>query len=94
MKRAERIMEALRSHHMKDDSIESLLATAYWMGREAEAKILGDKMSKHIASQRKRAKDCRYHKMAESVVGTEQFIYSPNYEPLMTNEFGNDETKI
>ena len=53
---------------MDKDSIEKLVKIAYYMGREEAAREVSDKYSDHIAEQKQRASECRYHNMAAEIV--------------------------
>jgi len=65
--------------------IDGLIAVAYWIGKHDGVKEVCDKHSKILAKMRKRADDCRYHKMAHAVIGERQgatyddIIYHPDY---------------
>ena len=95
MTRRDRIRQALvHRPSMDTDTLDSLIAVAYWMGREEEAKQAGDKMAAHLAAQHQRAAECRYHQMAGKVVGRETIIYLPNYAGDYTDAFGGDPTTL
>ena len=64
---------------MDKDSIEKLVKIAYYMGREEAAREVSDKYSDHIAEQKQRASECRYHNMAAEIVGD-----PPTDPPLKT----------
>ena len=94
MTRRDRIKQAVESDAIDGDSLDNLIRTAYWMGREAEAKSLGDKVAAHIKAQKQRASACRYHHMARAIVGTEDYICSGSYAGDYTASFGGDETAL
>ena len=75
-------------------SIEKMIVMAYYMGREAAAKEVSDMYRSHIKAQKDRAGSCRYHNMAASVVGAEDYLYSSDYAGDMTNMFGRDRSDI
>ncbi|MFR6690684.1 hypothetical protein [Hominenteromicrobium mulieris] len=78
---------------MDKDSIEKLVKIAYYMGREEAAREVSDKYNDHIAEQKQRASECRYHNMAAEIVGDEDYIYSSDYAGDFTNTFAYDEIK-
>jgi len=95
MTRRDRIRQSLVHRETMDaDTLDNLLAVAYWMGREEEAKRAGDKIAAHLAAQHQRAANCRYHRMAQAVVGKETIIYLPNYAGDYTDAFGGDPTTL
>jgi hypothetical protein len=71
-----------------------LIAIAYFMGRESQAREMGDKAKEIFKAQRERAEECRYNNMAMAVQGNIDWIYSPDYAEDMTGLFGSDETKL
>lgn len=71
-------------------SVEKMLLVAYYMGREQATREISDRYNAHIAEQKKRASECRYHDMAAAVVGKEDFLYSPDYSMEVTSLFGGD----
>lgn len=76
------------------DSIEKLIAIAYWIGREEATREISDKYNDLIRDQRRRAAECRYHKMAAEIVGDISYIYSSDYAGDITETFGSDQTDI
>lgn len=77
----ERINEAIRGDYK---GIDGLIAIAYYIGRHNGAKTVCDKHTAIIAAMRQRANKCRYHKMANAVIGPRQgtaydIIYDPDY---------------
>ena len=90
----ERIKQARECHDCDVDNIDKLIYLAYWIGREEAAKSVSDVYAAHIAEQKHRAAECRYHKMAAEIVGTEDYLYFPDYSQDMTAMFGSDETEL
>lgn len=75
-------------------SVEKMIFLAYFMGREDATVEVSYKYAAHIKEQRKRANACRYSKMANAVVGTEDYLYCSDYRQDMTALFGGDEADI
>ena len=75
-------------------SVEKMIFLAYFIGREDAAVEVSDKYAAHIKEQRKRANACRYSKMANAVIGTEDYLYCSDYRQDMTALFGGDEADI
>lgn len=73
------------------DSTDKLIYLAYYFGRELAIKEISDKHNKLVDEQKTRAKACRYHKMANEIIG-DTFIYSTEYRQDMIKTFGNDIT--
>ena len=76
------------------DDWRKLVAIAYYMGIETATKNVSDRYSNLIKEQRKRANSCRYHNMANEIIGRTEYIYDPNYSGEFTAEFGNDNTVL
>lgn len=74
----------------KDPEAIKIMQYAYYAGKERATKIICDKASEIFAEQRKRAKECRYHKMAEQIIGGQTMIYSPHYSGDFQEAFGDD----
>lgn len=90
-----RIKEAVhKSDNKDDDTLDKLLAIAYYMGREEATKEISDKYNALLAEQRRRAEQCRYYKMAREVIGESQMIYSPDYAGEIGSTFGDDLTAL
>lgn len=90
-----RVKEAIGNcKDMEDDSLDKLLAIAYYMGREEATREVSDKYNAHLAAQHERAEACRYYKMAAAIVGPEKFLYCPDYAGEMSATFGNDATEL
>lgn len=90
---AEMIKQALTSDWDIDTyDINSLVAAAYYMGREDATKEVSDCYKAKIQEMRKTAQECRYHKMAESVInsamGQSDYIYFDDYSQSVKNELG------
>lgn len=91
----DRIKEAVYADKdMEQDSLNKLLALAYYMGREEATHEVSDKYNAVLAEQRKRAEACRYYKMAAEIVGNVKAIYSSDYAGEMTLTFGDDQTEL
>ena len=90
----ERIKKALKGVDMDQDSVDKLIALAYYKGREDAAKEVCNKTRYLIAEQRKRAAGTRYHRLAASVIGDKDFVYSGDYAGDMQDMFGNDKTEL
>lgn len=90
----ERVRQCVDSLDCSSDTVEKLVALAYYIGREEATREISDKYKKLIQEQRKRAENCRYKHMANNIIGTENYIYSPDYGMEMTGLFGSDDTEI
>lgn len=91
----ERVKNTLSNNiDMDKDTIDKLIFCAYYFGREEAARQVSDQYSKHIEEQHARANAVRYHKMANDIVGPEQYIYTPDYSGDMMAAFGGDETTL
>lgn len=90
----ERVKQIVRekSVDMESDSMEKLVYLAYYIGREEATREVSDRYKELIKGQRERAEKCRYHKMANDVIGNGLFVYSGDYAGDMTSMFGRDET--
>ncbi len=75
-------------------SIEKMIYLAYYIGREQATREVSDRYNAHIAEQKARAKKSRYYRLALSVVGNEDYLYSTDYSAEMTGTFGSDEADI
>ena len=71
-------------------SPEKLIIMAYYIGKESATKDVSNKYNKLIKEQRERANKCRYNKMANKIIGNQNYIYSSDYDGGMTTTFGND----
>ena len=90
-----RIKEAVyKLDNKDDDTLDKLLAIAYYMGREEATKEISDKYNALLAEQRRRAEQRRYYKMAREIIGESQMIYSPDYAGEMGSTFGDDLTAL
>lgn len=90
----ERVKECVKNLECEKDSIEKVIALAYYIGREEATREVSDSYKKLIQEQRKRAVECRYKHMAEKVIGDQNYIYYSDYDGAMTGLFGSDDTKI
>lgn len=89
-----RVKAACNNCDMEHDTIDKLIAFAYYMGREEATREVSDKYTALIERQRERAAACRYKHMAATVVGPERYIYSSDYAQEMTGLFGSDTTQL
>jgi len=78
----------------KPATIEKMIYAAYYIGREESARRLSDMYNAHIEEQRKRAQACRYHRLAETIIGEERYLYSPDYRGDATELLHNDPADI
>ena len=92
----ERIQHALDTSDWSEDSYDTLIALAYFMGREEAVRILSGKYSKAFELQRRRAEKCRYYKMADAVIGKKIDIAAGLVveDSNVTQEFGDDLTAL
>lgn len=74
--------------------IEKMIYMAYYMGREDATREISDRYNELIQEQRKRAQECRYHKLAAAIVGDVEYIYSSDYGMEMTSTFGGDPADV
>ena len=79
---------------MESDSLNKLLALAYYIGREEATRETSDKYNAVLEAQRKRAEACRYYKMAAAIIGDVKAVYSPDYAGEMSLTFGDDVTEL
>lgn len=96
---AERINAIMNTQHNWNDentpaTIEKMIAMAYYMGRESATKEISDEYRALLAAQRERANACRYSKMANAIIGDQDYIYSGDYRGEMTSIFGGDMADI
>lgn len=90
----ERVKTALKADDYDKDSLDKLIAMAYYIGRESATKKVSDNYSELIREQNKRADECRYSRMAHYIVGDKKYIHHADYAGEMTALFGSDETKF
>jgi len=78
------------------DNIRKLIAMAYYMGRETATREICDRHNQQMTDMRKRADTCRYHIMANAIIGdrTADQIYSGDYAGEMMGTFGADEINL
>lgn len=94
MTRIERVKAAIKAGGYEKDTLDALIAFAYYAGREEATKESHDKYNALIEEQNKRADECRYSHMAHKVVGDQKYIYSPDYAGDMLETYGSDETEL
>jgi hypothetical protein len=94
MKAKDLIKNVVSSCDLNSDSVEKLIALAYYMGREEATREISDKYNALIKAQHDRANACRYRCMANKIVGDQDHIYSGDYAGEITNLFGGDETQL
>lgn len=103
----ERVYAALERMCLSgEDGLDKLLAVAYYMGRESKAVEASDRLAELLARMRKRADQCHFHRLANSVIddkslfcmhtddGVREYLYDSDYSCWITNEVGSDETKL
>lgn len=90
----EKIKSCTETWSGETDSVEKIIAIAYYIGREEATKEISDKYTALLREQRSRAKACRYHKMAFEIIGDTDYIYSSDYAQDVHETFGSDETNI
>ena len=59
--------------------LDKLIAWAYWIGQEHATVTVSDEYAALIQEQRQRAANCRYYRMANAIIGEQNYIYLPNY---------------
>lgn len=69
MRAIDRILLGIKNPELGQDSVNRLIYLAYMLGREEATKEVSDKYSAILKSQHKRAEQCRYHQMAEGIIG-------------------------
>lgn len=90
----ERVKQCIAEMDCEKDSIEKLVALAYFIGKEEATREVSDSYKKLIQEQRKRAENCRYKHMANKIIGDQDYIYFGDYDCGMIGCFGDDETEI
>ena len=90
----ERIRKAVDNLNCEEDSLDKLIALAYYIGREEAAREVSDKYNAVLAEQRERADKCRYHNLAHQIIGSVRYIHSGDYSQDMKTMFGSDETEL
>lgn len=90
----QRIRKCLKSWDGETDTIEKIVAVAYYMGREDAAREICNKAENIFREQMKRAMQCRYRNTAIKVQGNVRIIYSPDYSCTVGDTFGEDDTNI
>ena len=95
MKIKDRVQNAVNGgYDMETDNIDKLIVMAYYIGKEEVAKDLCDKYAIVRSIQNERARQSRYHNMAQKILGPTERLYSADYSQTMTSVFGNDETQF
>lgn len=90
----ERIRKALEAANLGEDSLDRLIAAAYYIGREESAKDISDRHTAQMEAAKDKAAACRYHRMAAEVISDLQVIYSTDYAGEVGSTFGGDETAL
>ena len=71
--------------------VDGLIAVAYWIGKHDGVVEVCNKHAEIVFEMRKRADNCRYHKMAHAIIGERQgtpyddIIYHPDYSSDFTD---------
>lgn len=73
-----------------EDTIERIVAAAYFMGYEKGIKNASDEYTKLLREQKERAKKERYHNIAMRVQGNIDYIWMYNYSEPTKNELITD----
>lgn len=92
----ERVKQALSNYNFDDENgngVNELIAYAYFLGRCEKSKELCDKTHSIFERQRNRAEKCRYHNMANDIIGKQTFIYDGDYDQWITM-FLHDKTEV
>ena len=87
MRTYDRIEQALENVNLEKDTVDRLIYLAWMMGREEATKEVSDKYKEILKGQHERAGECRYHNMAEDIVGFPgDYIYFADYSQDVTTE--------
>ena len=92
----ERVKKALESYNFDDENgngVNELIAYAYFLGKCEKSKELCDKAHSIFGEQHNRANSCRYHKLAEDVVGRQTILYDGDYDQWI-GMFSQDKTEV
>jgi hypothetical protein len=92
----ERFLKAKQDYEFDsngDNGINELIMYAYYLGRHEVAKECCDEARIIFEEQQKRAKECRYYKLAEKVQGNIGGIYHGDYSRDFVDMFKDDEIK-
>lgn len=78
----ERVKQALENYHFEEEGngINELIAYAYFLGKCEKSKKLCDN-------------ECRYHKMANDIIGKQTFVYDGDYDQWI-GMFSQDKTEV
>lgn len=76
----ERLEKAIAHCDLSKGDIDALIAYAFYRGKCYGVRRVCDVAADVFEKQHKRAKECRYSKMAEKVVGTQKYIYDSDYD--------------
>lgn len=90
----ERVKQCVDTFDCEKDTVEKIIALAYYIGRESATTETSNKYKKLICEQKERADKCHYRHMAHKIIGDTDYIYCPDYGCEMTGMFGSDETMI
>lgn len=90
----ERIRKAVDNLNCEEDSLDKLIALAYYIGREEATREVSDKYNVVLSKQRERADNCRYHNLAHQIIGSVRYIHTGDYSQDMKTMFGSDETEL
>lgn len=90
----DRVMSCVHANaDFEGDSLEKLIAMAYWIGREEAVVEVSDIYGEHLHAQTERARASRFHAFAERILDNGPgYIYHPDYSKEMSAAFGGDET--
>lgn len=87
MNASERIFKAMSNVNLDEDTVDRLIYLAWMMGREEATKEVSDKYTEVLKGQHERAKNCRYHNLAENIIGfSGDYIYFADYSQDVTCE--------
>ncbi len=92
-KRIDLIRSCCKASDLSEDTLENIIATAYYLGREEATQKIIREHNKMIIDMRQRARECSFPHLAEGVIGTSKdtFIYSPDYTGDKTKKYSDIE---
>lgn len=90
----ERLKKALSCIKTDEDSIDRLIAYAYYAGREQATREYSREVKKVLKAQKERASSLRYNKLGLYVQGDIDYIRSGDYAGCYQDEFGGDLTDL